>query len=309
LYCFITKTHIAHFKNKTMKKIISSLFFVCMNTLLCAQNPTQIINDADFWDGEERIDSLSNDFETTGDLLYKRFFRNTKIVEKEYLKIAKDSFLFVQYDKDTHRILQTGKLVPMPCCSRDDSIVTYDLDTYSEGINIVRYLKLGKEGEWREAFDSLVELGVYKNNERIGEWLSWRRKEPFGFEQYSYYNRNGEILYAQPKNIAETQDSTQIAHRLLGNCWAIGRHLPPFMECVRYDLNKYSPISGFLEFSTDALIYTPRGSCGEGRPPNPIGTWSLKGDILSITGTALQCKKYKIVYLSKTHLDLKEIYR
>jgi hypothetical protein len=306
LYCFITKIHIAHFKNKTMKKIISSLFFVCMNMLLYAQTPIQIINHADFWNGEERIDSLSNDFETTGDLLYKRFFRNTKIVEKEYLKIAKDSFLFVQYDKDMHRILQTGKLVSMRCCSRNDTIETYDPNTYEIAESkIIKHFKLGKEGDWREAFDSLVELGVYKNNKRIGEWLSWRRKEPFGFEQYSYYNRNGEILYTEPGNILETQDSSQIAHRLLGNCWA-RRRWDALMQFESYGLNPYSSISGFLEFSPHALIYTSRG-CGTGSPPNPIGTWSLKGDILSITGTALQCKKYKIVYLGKDSLHLKEI--
>jgi hypothetical protein len=135
-------------------------------------------------------------------------------------------------------------------------------------------------------------------------------REPFGFKQYSYYNINGEILYSEPGNILETQDSSQIVRRLVGVCWGIQKRLGSSMELQNYDMERITSfLYGLLAFSTDALIYTPRGGCGEGRPPNPIGTWSLKGDILSITGTALQCKKYKIVYLSKTHLHLKEIWK
>jgi hypothetical protein len=291
-----------------MKKTTSILLFLCLKSLAFAQTATVTISDIDFWNGEERIDSLSADFETTGELLNKRFFRNTKIVAKEYLTVAKDSFLFVQYDKNTHDVLQSGHLVPMSCCSRNDTIVTYDPDTYEEKIKIMPYLKLGKEGMWFEVNDSITERGVYKNNKRIGEWWVWRNKAPFGFRQYIYYNINGEILYTEPGNIAETKDSTQIAHRLLGNCWAI-RRWDTLMECTSYEVSPYGYSYGTLEFSESALIYKPRPGCGEGRPPNPIGTWSVKGDILSITGTALTCKKYKIVYLGKNELHLKEMGR
>jgi hypothetical protein len=80
------------------------------------------------------------------------------------------------------------------------------------------------------------------------------------------------------------------------------------MELQNYDMERITSfLYGLLEFSTDALIYTK--TTGYSDPPNPIGTWSLKGDILSITGTALPCKKYKIVYLGKGSLHLKEIWK
>jgi hypothetical protein len=287
-----------------MKTQLSILLLICSFCTAFAQSAIQH-HYIDFWNGDDSRDSLSVEFETTGDILQKRFFKNTKIVAQEYLKISKDSFLFVRYDEKTHKVLQKGKMTLMPCCSRVDTVITYDPAEYTERIKLVKYQKLGKQDNWLEVNDSTVERGIYKDDKRVGEWFLWQR-EPWRFNKYAYYDINGNILYTEPANIMATQDSSQIARRLLG-CWRIQSNLGNTIELQNYDFRENYRSYGYLELSSNALKYISYPRCGTIiAPANPIGSWSLKGDILTINGTSLSCKTYKIVFLTKEWLQLKE---
>jgi|GEM_PF-6362990 len=101
-------------------------------------------------------------------IAFRHFFPHQKIVESEYLYLANDTFLFLKYLLPNHAIAAQGKVVASICCAFEDSVYTFNPETYEEQRTLERYLDWSKEGAWRYDNAQFYEYGNYKNNVKIG---------------------------------------------------------------------------------------------------------------------------------------------
>lgn len=101
----------------------------------------------------------------------RRFFNNTHIISEEYLRLEKDTFMYISYSPESHKITSQGVVVPSICCELIDTLITTDPETYETVFWLERYWNFSKERHWKYTYNEYYySQGNYENNRRVGEW-------------------------------------------------------------------------------------------------------------------------------------------
>lgn len=145
----------------------------------------------------------SKNFELVEEVILKDLFIYQEYIDEantyKYFRVSDSTFYFKHTVKKN--ILNAGlyKIEQEPV--RIDSVVRFDIKTYSEVLSTLRVHQIVKENYWIETInDSLCFKGKYDNSQKVGSWLVIENKSLSA--KYAEY-ANGHIvkLYFPKKKI------------------------------------------------------------------------------------------------------------
>lgn len=148
-------------------------------------------------------------------ILYRFHYRNTERVKCEYIKVEKDTFLYVEYDSTKlYRVRKQGHVYLSEDCKRQDTSAHYkNNDINQPYISVTLGCTALKFGFWQEYQDSFLLSGYYQNNRKQGLW----KKEGLNYMNIVYHTyRNDTIINVKQFNVLKTNDLDTIKSCVLG---------------------------------------------------------------------------------------------
>jgi antitoxin component YwqK of YwqJK toxin-antitoxin module len=180
----------------------------------------------------------------------RRYFPNTKIINKEFIRVNKFKYHYLENDSlNNNRLIAEGdfsvSLNPFMCIDTSLRIDVYTYETFSL---VVKQPKLLKDGEWFEADSVFLYRGHYKNDKREGKWTKHRREE--GIEEAELIYKDG-ILISSELNLVSKRDTNAIKFVLIGKWCVEEKH----HQSDIFNLTKSSCSSRFyFQFNADTTF-------------------------------------------------------
>ncbi len=154
-------------------------------------------------------------------IVAQRYFSGTKIIHKEFIKINKGKYHYLENDSlhNNRPVVEGDFIASSTEFIKFDTIQTIDPMTYEEVVTLVKRPKLLKEGEWFEADSVFIYSGHYKNDKREGKWTKMKRL----FNEYDQRNlmyQNDSLISEIQLNLVKKSDFNALKKGLIGS-WSV----------------------------------------------------------------------------------------
>ena len=149
----------------------------------------------------------------------KRYFSNSKIISKEFIRVNKFKYHYLENDSlNGNRLMAEGDFIVSlnPFLSIDTSL-RIDAYTYETFSLVVKRPNLLKDGEWFEADSVFIYRGTYKNSKREGKWTKHKREN--GIEEAELIYKN-DTLISSELNLLSKGDTNGMKAVLIGK-WCV----------------------------------------------------------------------------------------
>ncbi len=253
------------------------------------------------------------------------YFIGTTRTRIEYLKVEKDTFLYVSYDSLSHRIVEKGYIYASEESFGKDTIMKETPITHKMNFIIINHTKPYKHGFWTINKDNISLKGYYSSNKKTGIWIYENfKKEDFREQFYD----NDSLIYEKQLNLAISKDIDSTQKWLIGK-WDVAdnviynntdfngyeknrRQTTGFRSNAQTNIYKYTN-GDVLEFCPNSVIKmysktfdnkTRKYSFTEPQ----LGTWKINSDFLIEIQTA-DSKKiiYKPLYMKDDNFRLEKL--
>jgi hypothetical protein len=187
--------------------------------VLISQTPNSVVEKELYME----FDTLNKSFLITislpenhyaGSILYRYFYFNSQKIQSEYIKLTKDTLLYVEYDTAAYpKIIKKGYVYLSNDCLRADTVVTVDPMTYEPKMKVTLGCMPIKNGFWREYQNDYHWFGMYQNGKKQGSWLG-EILYPNGNVYYTY--RNDTLVQIRQVNLLKTNSLDTIRAQIIG---------------------------------------------------------------------------------------------
>jgi hypothetical protein len=148
-------------------------------------------------------------------VLYKFYDYKKSWIKYEYVKLDKDTLLYIEYDSLAYlQINKIGRVYLSDDCPRADTIGYHDSDSEKYLSRAVISCKPIKHGMWKESYQQSSASGHYKDGKRDGHW-EIRTANPGNFFDFTY--KNDTLIHVRNLNVLKSQNLDTIKMYLTGN--------------------------------------------------------------------------------------------
>lgn len=261
----------------------------------------------------ERIREVSlpeSEYEVITSTLY---FKGSKDIKQEYIKVDKDTFLFTTYDSLTYRPIIKGYVCASDSVIGIDTVIfnnyTYNIKTE---LGEIHYSFPSKHGFWQINEKDKILKGYYKNNKKTGFWYSDDDKKQ-DYREMIY--RNDTLISEKQLNLAKSKNREDIENGLLGHWQMQETVIYNNDDFIGYEKNN-KRISGFktsLGYYKSGLIYEFLADNSikitDDKTKNTLtGKWTLNPDFLiEITMSNTSKILLKLEYLRGDSISFKKL--
>jgi hypothetical protein len=224
----------------------------------------------------------------------RRYFPNTKIINKEFIRVNKFKYHYLENDSlNNNRLIAEGDfIVSVNPLMSIDTIQTIDPNTYETIEQIIKRPKLLKDGEWFESDSVFLYRGNYKNDKREGKWTKHKRN--YGIEEAELTYKNGTLIETK-LNLLSKGDTNAIKAALIGK-WC--REAPYNIETYTWNFTKSNCLSKiYFKFNENGVFEFYHKN-----DHSPLlDSWEIN-DKLELQ--FFQNKHFKLIKLSENELQL-----
>jgi hypothetical protein len=253
----------------------------------------------------EYIDSqdvVINAHRSYGIVSARRYFPNSKIIHKEFIKIDDKIYRYWENDSlNNSRLIAEGNfIISSEMTSVFDTIVTIDPNTYESNYRSFRFVKLYKEGEWFERDSVFTFKGNYANNKRVGKWTKTKRNDEYDERELVY--KNDTLMSETQLNLVKNGDFNAIKKALIGN-WGNYSKQMYSKENERFlYLAKY----GGIEFYSNGTFKDgDKSSCKISPTKKRDYTWTINDKLLIEIDKCGVKERYQLLAIYQNGIYLK----
>jgi hypothetical protein len=214
------------------------------------------------------------------------------------VKLAKDTFLYVEYDSiNFYQIKKQGPVFLSADCPREDTIVRYANNDINQS-NLV--VTLGctalKHGFWEEYQEGVKLSGFYQNDKKQGVWKS----EVANYFNTMYYTYRNDTLIQVKKFYAPK------AHNLdsIKSC-ILGRYAKIFNAFALLHNGKNDIYNDVYQFNKNASFSVERHYKGN-LVKEEKGSWELTLQYLELIFDGGRIEKYELTMVSGFEIYFKK---
>jgi hypothetical protein len=253
------------------------------------------------------------------------YFIGTTRTKLEYVKVEKDTFLFVSYDSLSNHVIEKGYVFASDESLSIDTTMVETPITNKMNIVVINHTKPYKHGFWTINKGNISLKGYYSSNKKTGIWIYENfKKEDYREQLYD----NDSLIHEKQLNLAISKDIDSTQKWLIGK-WDVAdnviynntdfngyeknkRQTTGFRNNAQTNIYRYEN-GDMLEFCPNSVIkmysktfdtQTRKYTFSEPQ----LGTWTINADFL-IEVQTVDSKKvvYKPLYIKDDNFRLEKL--
>jgi hypothetical protein len=224
-------------------------------------------------------------------MLYRFHHRNSERIKCEYVKVEKDTFLYVEYDSiNLHHIRKQGNIYLSDDCRRQDTTTCYQNDDINQPyISVTLGCTALKHGFWEEYQDSFILSGHYQNDRKQGVW----KKDALGKLDVVYHTyRNDTIINVKQFDVLKTNDIDSIKF------FISGRYAKSYNNFRQLKGSEDDTFNDVFTFHKNGSISVERHYLGY-LLKEEKGRWEISPQYLTLILENGKVEKYKLSIVSE----------
>ena len=245
------------------------------------------------------VQFVPNGTQYKSNILYRFYNRNSERVKCEYVKLAKDTFLYVEYDSiKFYQIRKKGPVFLSADCPREDTINGYvNNDMNQPTIVVTLGCTAIKHGFWEEYHEDFTLSGFYQNDKKHGVWKREVNNNYFNTVYYTYHNDT--LTYVRQANFLKTNNVDSLKSCILGR---YSQSLYSFQLLQNWYDDTFNDV---YQFNKNASFSVERHYNGY-LMKEEKGNWEITPQYLRLIFDGGKIEKYKLSFVSESFIVFQE---